>query len=137
MTRWLQAARQSTGGQTQPAYPTWADAENEPQERVLSVLSVLSQGEHTPARPAEITATLLRPKPEPSNVPKSDAFPYGTACNLGYAPRTWTGRIVSLDEWRRLTEWEKHGSNGRHWNGITGQWEQPETGAGPSKPKTI
>jgi hypothetical protein len=40
------------------------------------------------------------------------------------APRTWTGRIVSLDEWRRLTEWEKHGPNGRQWCGITKQWEQ-------------
>lgn len=57
-----------------------------------------------------------------------DAFPYGTACNLGDAPRTWTGRIVSLDEWRRLTQWEKHGPNGRHWNGITRQWEKPERG---------
>lgn len=51
-------------------------------------------------------ATAQRPKPE--------AFPYGTACNIGDAPRTWTGRIVSLDEWRRLTEWEKHGPNGRN-----------------------
>jgi hypothetical protein len=51
-----------------------------------------------------------------------DAFPYGTACNLGDAPRTWTGRIVSLDEWLRLTEWEKHGPNGRHWCGLCRCW---------------
>ncbi len=57
---------------------------------------------------------------------KQEPFPYGTACNLGDAPRTWTGRIVSLDEWRRLTEWEKHGPNGQHWNCITKRWEQKD-----------
>jgi hypothetical protein len=128
MTRWLQAAKQSTEGQTQPAYPNGADADNAPQERVLSVLSVLSQEGHTPTRPAEIVATPPQPKPEPAKVQTPETFPYGTACNMGDAPRTWTGRIVSLDEWRRLTEWEKHGPNGRHWNGITKQWEKPERG---------
>jgi hypothetical protein len=41
-------------------------------------------------------------------------------------PKTWTGGIVSLDAWRSLTDWEKHGPNGRHWNGITQTWEQPK-----------
>ncbi|AXI43530.1 hypothetical protein [Sulfitobacter sp. SK011] len=45
---------------------------------------------------------------------------------LGGRPKIWTGKVVSLDEWRRLSEWEKHGPNGRHWNGITRQWELPE-----------
>lgn len=125
MTRWLQAARQSTEGQTHPTFSTGADAGNPPGERVLSVLSVLSQGERTPARPAELTETPMQSKPEAAKVPTPDALPSGTACNMGDAPRTWTGRIVSLGEWRRLTEWERHGPNGRHWNGITGQWEPP------------
>jgi hypothetical protein len=37
-------------------------------------------------------------------------------------PLTWTGRVVSLAAWRDLTEWERHGPNGRHWCGITKQW---------------
>jgi hypothetical protein len=41
-------------------------------------------------------------------------------------PKTWTGKIVSLDQWRRLSEWEKHGLNGKHWNGETQSWEMPE-----------
>lgn len=41
-------------------------------------------------------------------------------------PKTWTGNIVSLDEWRQLSEWEKHGPDGRHWNGLTQLWETPE-----------
>lgn len=53
--------------------------------------------------------------------PSREAMPYrqsvtGSAC-------TWTGRIVSLDEWRKLTEWDRHGSTGKMWNGLTGQWE--------------
>ncbi len=42
------------------------------------------------------------------------------------ALRTWTGRVVSLAAWRDLTEWERYGPNGRHWNGITKLWEKPE-----------
>lgn len=41
-------------------------------------------------------------------------------------PRTWTGRIVSLDAWRHLSEWEKHGPNGRHWCGIARSWIEPK-----------
>ena len=39
--------------------------------------------------------------------------------------QTWTGRVVSLADWRNLTEWERHGPNGRYWCRITHQWEQP------------
>ena len=38
-------------------------------------------------------------------------------------PKTWTGKIVSMNEWRQLSEWEKHGSTGKHWNGLKQQWE--------------
>lgn len=40
-------------------------------------------------------------------------------------PLTWTGRVVSLDAWRQLSEWERHGPNGRHWCGITRNWIEP------------
>ncbi|HMO70441.1 MAG TPA: hypothetical protein PKC84_02135 [Paracoccaceae bacterium] len=42
---------------------------------------------------------------------------------MGLFPRTWSGRMVSLREWRELTDWERHGPQGRHWNGATGRWE--------------
>lgn len=38
-------------------------------------------------------------------------------------PKTWTGRIVSLAEWRNLTDWERHGPRGRVWNALTRKWE--------------
>ena len=39
-------------------------------------------------------------------------YPHG--CTLDGTPKTWTGKIVSLDQWRRLSEWEKHGPDGKH-----------------------
>lgn len=49
------------------------------------------------------------------------ASPYGAS--PGGRPLTWTGRVVSLEAWRTLTEWEKHGPKGRVWNGRTQRWE--------------
>ena len=37
--------------------------------------------------------------------------------------RTWTGRLVSEADWQTLTDWDRHGPNGRLWNGLTFQWE--------------
>ena len=45
---------------------------------------------------------------------------------VGGRVATWTGRVVSLDEWRRLTPWQRHGPNGRQWCGISRNWKQPE-----------
>ena len=47
----------------------------------------------------------------------SDAFPYGLT--VGCRPLTHSGRVVSLQAWRNLTEWELNGPNGRIWNGLT------------------
>jgi hypothetical protein len=49
---------------------------------------------------------------------------YGFAIN-GH-PKTWTGNVVSLDAWRQLSDWDRHGPDGRLWNGITHSWETPE-----------
>ena len=48
-------------------------------------------------------------------------YPHGRT--FDGTPKTWTGKIVSLAAWRQLSGWEKHGPNGRHWNGITRSWE--------------
>ncbi len=52
---------------------------------------------------------------------KTDDFKHGFACN-GY-PKTWTGKIVSLEAWRQLSEWDKHGPDGRLFYGKTKRWE--------------
>ena len=60
---------------------------------------------------------------DPVSAPETPDFRHGkTVCGW---PKTWTGKIVSLDEWRKLTEWERHGPDGRVWNGITRKWEKP------------
>lgn len=45
---------------------------------------------------------------------------------IGGRPLTWTGKVVSLEEWRTLTDWEKHGPDGKFWNALTQQWETPD-----------
>ena len=40
-------------------------------------------------------------------------------------PVTWTGRIVSLDEWKRLSAWDRHGQDGRMFCGACREWVMP------------
>jgi hypothetical protein len=105
MSKWLEAAKRAEPIEPKP---------------VLSVMSVLSEGGG--ANPAPRTAAPPVRKPDPK--PSAETFRHGVSVSGN--PKTWTGRIVSLDDWGRLSEWEKHGPNGRHWNGKTKQWEQPE-----------
>ena len=42
--------------------------------------------------------------------------------SVGGSPKTWTGKIVSMADWRNLSAWERHGPDGRMWNGLTRQW---------------
>ncbi len=43
--------------------------------------------------------------------------------SIGGRPVTWTGKVVSLAEWREMTHWERFGPDGRMFNGKTGKWE--------------
>lgn len=111
-----------------------------PAARPVSQVSQVSQ--HPEARKPAFrvavvasVATPQRPNLDPAPLaradgldPDPDGFPHGTACDLGRFPRTWTGRIVSLAAWRELTDWERLGPRGRHWNAATGRWERPEGG---------
>ncbi len=38
-------------------------------------------------------------------------------------PKTWTGRAVTGAAWQGLSDWERHGSTGKVWNGLTRAWE--------------
>ncbi len=42
--------------------------------------------------------------------------------SVGERPKTWTGKVVSLDDWQNLTSCEKHGPNGRVWCGVRKAW---------------
>jgi len=54
-------------------------------------------------------------------------FPHGR-CKITGKPQTWTGKVVSLAEWRALSDWDRHGSTGKLWNGLTRQWEPSGNG---------
>ena len=69
-----------------------------------------------------IVATPPARNPEKPPLPIApEAYPFGTS--HGGHPRTWTGRIVNPVEWRTLSDWERNGSTGQAWNGLTRQWE--------------
>ena len=50
-----------------------------------------------------------------------ETFPDGV-CRFTGRPRTWTGKVVSLDDWRRLTDWERNGPAGRMFCGLCREW---------------
>lgn len=64
------------------------------------------------------------PKTPPSAKQSETAFPYGASA--GGRPLTYTGRVVSLEAWRNLTDWERHGPRGRLWCGVNRRWENQE-----------
>jgi hypothetical protein len=107
------ATSATTATQRQSAHPvsrlSQVSQRNEPETIAPHVAEVASVA----------TPSAQKAKPDP----RPETFRHGVS--FTGKPLTWTGRIVSLDAWRILTEWEKHGPNGRHWNGITKQWEDP------------
>jgi hypothetical protein len=106
--------------------PPAASVSLAPAASPVSRLSRVSQPPAPPSiapRVAEVAVVATPPARTPEPKPSAESFPHGLS--VTGQPLTWTGRIVSLDAWRILTEWEKHGPNGRHWNGITKQWEDP------------
>ncbi len=96
-----------------------------PKAPPASQVSQVSQSQQpaisTPAKVLPFTPSA--PAPSRSD---SDPSPYGRSVNGDL--KTWTGRIVSLEQWRGLTDWERHGSTGKLWDGLGCQWiadEQP------------
>ena len=93
---------------------------------VASVADVAMRHPET-APPADVLIFPPKPSAPAPSRPADDPFRHGQS--VTGSPRTWTGRVVSLDEWRRLSDWDRHGSTGKIWNGLTRQWEQMKGGA--------
>lgn len=72
-----------------------------------------------PAPAKVLPFTPLPSAPDPSRE-DPDAFRHGRSPDG--RPRTWTGRVVSLDEWRKLSTWDRHGPDGRLFCGICRAW---------------
>ena len=76
-------------------------------------------------------ADVAAPRPSHSRPKAPDAFPHGRS--PGGRPLTWTGRVVSLESWRSMSEAERHGPRGLIWCGIRRAWVAPEEIGRPEK----
>ena len=135
MTRWLQAARAaraalSPGDKTDKADETQpmggADRQSAQPEMVMSVMSVLSEGgmpRPQPSAPAPSPQDGEPARPAASPDIADDAP--RILCSVTGRPVTWTGKVVSLDAWRSLSAWERHGPDGRLFCGICRAWVAP------------
>lgn len=111
MNRWLALAKDPD--ETVNPLP---DTLTEPDKRgFCQVLSVCRVEEF----PVENTARPSAPMPSQSDEP----FRHGAS--VTGMPRTWTGRVVSLDEWRGLSKWDRHGPDGRMFCGACREWVMP------------
>ncbi|AXI45112.1 hypothetical protein C1J03_03110 [Sulfitobacter sp. SK012] len=116
MSRWLDIAAQAD-----PASISAPDTQQEPSKRPEKGQGG-GAGETEP--PLMMVYEVCRDdKSIDGSASQSSDMRHGFAIN-GH-PKTWNGNIISLQQWRQLTEWEKHGPNGRHWNGKTKYWEYP------------
>lgn len=61
----------------------------------------------------------------PEHRQQSGVYPYGFA--IGGWPKTWTGKVVSRKDWANLSDWERHGSTGKVFCGLTKKWIEQET----------
>lgn len=84
-----------------------------------------ASGQVLPAR-AKRPANTAPHSPIPS-ARGPETFPNGF-CHLTGRPRTWSGKVVSLDDWRRLTDWERAGPAGRLFCGTCRAWVAPDSG---------
>lgn len=81
----------------------------------VAIVADVAMRPATPAQPiAPNSVSVTTPKAPQAN-PKN--------VTVGGRVTTWTGRVVSLDEWRRMTDWQRHGPNRRLWCGIARDWK--------------
>ena len=91
-----------------------------PSATAISGLAGLAGGmAETEKTPAPCEAPKYAP--QPPQKPSAETFSHGLS--VTGQPKTWTGRIVTFADWPTLSEWEKHGPNGRLWNGKTQRWD--------------
>lgn len=89
---------------------------------VATVAGVAAVWRRAPGRAEpEVAPPAQRAADPPSR--QDEASPYGVA--VGGRPMTWTGKVVSLAEWRALSEWERHGPGAQHWDGVSRTWREP------------
>lgn len=113
----LERARRARARPNPPNPPNW----NAPSDKGLGRIGRI--GPDLSAR--QLTAVVMPGRPE-SGAPLEPVEPSRQGASIDGRPLTWTGRVVSLDDWRRLSDWERHGISGKLWNARSRQWEGPD-----------
>ena len=98
---------------SQKSQPTPAQFEGTSQRTRLAVVSQKSRVSQPPH--ADIPASG-----HAKRATDAKAYLHGTTSSS--RPVTWTGKVVSLAQWRELSDWERHGPQGRVWDGQADQW---------------
>lgn len=71
--------------------------------------------------PADVLAFIAQPSaPKPSRH-DAENLPNGRCRHTG-RPRTWTGKVVALEDWRGLSIWDRNGPAGRLFCGVCRDW---------------
>lgn len=94
------------GGDAPPSAPVMPDK----REAKLAEIAGIAEYE---AHASEIATSAAR---------QLMASPYGES--PGGRPLTYTGRVVSLEAWRAMAAWERHGPRGQIWSGASQGWEK-------------
>ena len=112
-----------SGAPATVATPATTRTETRPVSR-LSQVSRSQAGAHEPACPAPVSQMSRVSRSQPAELSAADACA-GQDASVGAMPRTWTGRVVSLDEWRALSRWDRLGPEGRIFCGACQEWVMP------------
>lgn len=99
----------------------------------LEVAPVSRVSQVSRSQPAELQNVHALPVSQKSRASQSQpaentrdaAADLPRAFSITGRPLTWAGRVVSLDEWRGLSAWDRHGPNGRMFCGACHEWVVP------------
>lgn len=115
MSRWLELAEEAPeNSDTSTRHLTKPDNNRDGggERGFCPLLSNVKRQESKNSAPVAVTPS---PSP-PAREPMLDQ------ASVGGRPVTWTGRVVSLDDWRNMTDWERHGPRKKVWCGLNKRW---------------
>ena len=110
--------------ESQKASPESQKAHPESQEALRqSRVSQESQAPQSQPVQSQAPAQVLDFAPQPASRQDRPA-----RLSVGGRPVTWTGRVVSLADWRALSPWDRDGPKGQRWCAKARAWV-PDTNA--------
>ena len=119
---WFDARAKLAEIESQPLATSATTATQAPAVPLVSQMSQVSQ-RPKPEKRTRVANVASVATPQPSATHGGDMWRHGVS--VAGNPLTWTGRVVPIDAWRDLTEWGRHGPDGRHWCGKRREWVKP------------